>query len=200
MTITYKYELLSDEHIYEVAKIHFHSLNMGILSNFGEKFLFKMYQRHISDKNNFGYVAKENDSVVGFVTGLTNDFSLIDCLDINSLKIFTQKCITNPILLLSLIKAYATLRIRSNITNSVELSHFAVKESFRGQSIGINLISHLQMKSYEHGYTKIWTTTHNPRLVKFYIETLKATVIKTNKINKINYTILEWGINFTNRK
>jgi ribosomal protein S18 acetylase RimI-like enzyme len=56
----------------QIAKIHRKEINQGFLSQLGENFLSKLYEAMILSKNAFVVVAKENNQVIGFVSGCPN--------------------------------------------------------------------------------------------------------------------------------
>lgn len=56
----------------QIAKIHQQEIDQGFLSQLGIKFLSKLYKVMVISPNSFVVVAKENDRIVGFISGCTN--------------------------------------------------------------------------------------------------------------------------------
>jgi len=56
----------------QIAIIHKQEINQGFLSQLGVKFLSKLYKSTMVSPNAFTIVAKDNDKVIGFISGCTN--------------------------------------------------------------------------------------------------------------------------------
>jgi len=56
----------------KAAQIHFQEIKYGFLAELGEKFLYCFYQAMVDSENAFLIIAKDNDSVIGFISGCTN--------------------------------------------------------------------------------------------------------------------------------
>ena len=55
-----------------IARIHLREINQGFLSQLGLKFLSKLYEAMILSKNSFVVIAKENNQIIGFISGSVN--------------------------------------------------------------------------------------------------------------------------------
>ena len=56
----------------QIAIIRKREINQGFLSQLGVKFLSKLYKSTMVSPNAFTIVAKDNDKVIGFISGCTN--------------------------------------------------------------------------------------------------------------------------------
>ena len=76
----------------------------------------------------------------------------------------------------------------------VELSHFAIKEEWKGKGIGGILIKKFEEATKARGFSSIYTRTHNERLSSHYIKKRRAKVLKRIPMDSYNSLILKWGI------
>jgi len=63
---------LTKDHSLQVASLHISGISTGFISSLGQKFVSALYEAIAEDKNSFGFVAVENDKVLGFVAFTTN--------------------------------------------------------------------------------------------------------------------------------
>lgn len=61
---------LSDEHIPQIAKLHVEGIGTGFISSVGIGFVTALYGALAESKSSFGFVAEENDKIIGFVIKL----------------------------------------------------------------------------------------------------------------------------------
>ncbi|MFH1975753.1 MAG: GNAT family N-acetyltransferase [Pseudomonadota bacterium] len=67
-----KYVPLKVEYARDVAGLHIIGIPTGFISSLGQEFVAALYEAIAEDKNSFGFVAVENDKVLGFVAFSTN--------------------------------------------------------------------------------------------------------------------------------
>lgn len=68
----HKIVLLNKHDSFQAAQLHVLGISTGFISSLGEKFVTALYEAVAEDKNSFGFVAVEDDKVIGFVTFSTN--------------------------------------------------------------------------------------------------------------------------------
>ena len=56
----------------QVARLHTEGISRGFISSLGMKFVTAVYEAIAEDKNSFGFVAVENEEVLGFVAFSTD--------------------------------------------------------------------------------------------------------------------------------
>jgi len=63
---------LTKNHSLQVASLHISGIPTGFISSLGREFVAALYEAIAEDKNSFGFVAIEEDKVLGFVAFSTN--------------------------------------------------------------------------------------------------------------------------------
>lgn len=63
---------LSKQYSYEVAGLHIKGISTGFISSLGLGFVTALYESIAEDENSFGFVAIEDEKVLGFVAFTTN--------------------------------------------------------------------------------------------------------------------------------
>jgi len=63
---------LLPEHAFQTAKLHMYGISTGFISSLGIDFVTALYEAIAQSKSSFGFVAQENNSVLGFVAFTTN--------------------------------------------------------------------------------------------------------------------------------
>ena len=164
---------IQNEHLDEVVEIFFEELKISILSLFGKEFIKKMFILLLKENLGFVSLSDESNKVNGFIIMVKQDISLFKCITFRSILNFITKILTNysilKAFLISFFKLYLLRNsLKDDTKSSVELSHFAVKDSFKGKGIGTNLIKRLEKQAKQESYSKVFTSTHNLRLVEFY--------------------------------
>lgn len=122
----------------QIAKIHQQEINQGFLSQLGIKFLSKVYEATIVSPNAFTVIAKDNDKVIGFISG---------CINVSKFyRDFYKKYVANTFLILVpkifrisvLKKIFETIRYprqKEKKLPEAELLTIVVLKSFHGQGI-----------------------------------------------------------------
>lgn len=143
----------------KIAEIHGKEIKDGFLSSLKAAFLCKFYKAIIGSKNSFCVVAKEENVVIGFISGVTNisDFYryfsqnyFFVLIPVFLLKIFDfgiVKKITETIFYPQKIKDFPR----------AELLTFAVKKEFQRQGIGSQLLEKFvdEMKKRQINFFKV---------------------------------------------
>ncbi|HBR18956.1 MAG: hypothetical protein A2Y13_11545 [Planctomycetes bacterium GWC2_45_44] len=68
----YKIVLLNKHYLFQAALLHIQGIPTGFISSLGQEFVAALYEAIAEDKNSFGFVAVEDDKVLGFVAFTTN--------------------------------------------------------------------------------------------------------------------------------
>lgn len=63
---------IKPEHAQDIAALHIQGITTGFISSLGIDFVTALYEAIAESNSSFGFVAKENDSVLGFVAFTTN--------------------------------------------------------------------------------------------------------------------------------
>jgi hypothetical protein len=194
-----EYISIEESHVGLICKIHQIELKVGILNLFGPKFLENMYISLLR-KGNWGFLAKVNDDVIGFIFATKYQLSLINCLCSHSLFCLLINLLRNPLKLISFIMAirhsYFGKQNEKIISteNMIELSHFAVREEWKGFGVGKILVEKLENKASQGGFNFVFTRTHNERLSKYYINKKNAFLITTHLLGSYETSVLKWKI------
>jgi ribosomal protein S18 acetylase RimI-like enzyme len=72
MTEDISIEVLADRKAKEVAELHIKGINTGFISSLGIDFVTALYEAIAHSKDSFGFIAQQNDKVLGFVAFTTN--------------------------------------------------------------------------------------------------------------------------------
>jgi ribosomal protein S18 acetylase RimI-like enzyme len=67
MTREIKFQTMTNQYAARVARLHIQGISTGFISSLGVNFVTALYEAIAEDKNSFGFVAVENDKVLGFV-------------------------------------------------------------------------------------------------------------------------------------
>jgi len=59
--------LLNKSHSNQTAQLHISGIPNGFISSLGQEFVAALYEAIAEDKNSFGFVAVEEDKMLGFV-------------------------------------------------------------------------------------------------------------------------------------
>lgn len=157
----------------QIAKIHKQEINQGFLSQLGEAFLSKLYEAMIIFPNSFVVVAKENNQVIGFISGCANIK--------NFYKYFLKKYFfcTVIILLPKLLNFNTVKKISETLKYSkkhekklpeTELLVIAIKKEFHGQGIAQKMFDSFinEMEKREINQFKVIVGENLLRAIGFY--------------------------------
>jgi len=157
----------------QIARIHKQEINQGFLSQLGVKFLSKLYEATIMSKNSFVVVARENNQIIGFISGCTNVK--------NFYKYFLKKYTLWAIIILlpkllkfaTIKKIFETLkysRKKEENLPETELLVIAIKKEFHGQGIAIKMFNFFvnEMKNKKIKQFKVIVGKNLSRAIGFY--------------------------------
>jgi len=163
-------ELAKKEDCFEIAKIHLKQIGKGFLNQLGIEFLKVFYEEIANSRNTFLIVAKENDNIIGFISG---------CFDLKKFyKSFIKKnffkiffILVKKIFIIK--KAFETAKYskkeKSNLPKA-ELLSIAVLPRFQGQGVSQKLLEEfiLKMKEKNVKKFKVLVGQELKRANKFY--------------------------------
>lgn len=193
------YFVLDKFDVKEVVEIHNCELKISVLTLFGSAFLRRMYLVLLKEEN-WGFVAKLEGNIVGFIFATKPKTSFFKCLSIIDVFFFLINSIRNPIKFISFLNVLKEfyMGILKNRTfqkeSLIELFNFAIKKDYKSRGIGSELIKKFEFKAKECGFSHVLTRTHNKKLSDYYIKNKKATVIKKIKSVIQGSIILKWKI------
>jgi len=157
----------------EIAKIHKQEINQGFLSQLGIKFLAKLYEAMILSKESFVVVAKENNQIIGFISG---------CVNVkNFYKDFLKNHTFSAIIILlpkffnfvTIKKIFETLKYSKRKEDNLpeaELLVIASKREFHGKGIALKTFECFinEMKKREIEQFKVIVGENLSRAIGFY--------------------------------
>jgi len=164
--------LATEEDITQVAKIHYKEINQGFLNQLGEKFLYYFYKTMINSSYSFLIVAREDDNIIGFVSG---------CINLrNFYREFFKKYFFQVFLILlkkvfnkKIIKSvFETIRYSQKTDNlpKAELISIAVPQKFQGLGVGKKILEKFisEMEKRNIKYFKVIVGKNLHQAIKFY--------------------------------
>jgi ribosomal protein S18 acetylase RimI-like enzyme len=129
----------------EIASLHIAGISSGFISSLGQEFVTALYEAIAEDENSFGFVAIEEDKVIGFVAFSKNLSQLYKYIIFK--KSFRFLCI----LLMKIISIKSIKKICANLfypkkmkqigLPEAELLSIAVAKAGRGKGIAKQLIN-----------------------------------------------------------
>ena len=190
---------IREEHLDQILEIFFEELNISVLSLLGKKFIKKNFIYLIRDNLGFVSISENNGKILGFIFMKKKNFSLFKCLTFESSFCFLTKILASYVNFKAFIISFFQLYIRrSDIINNdkatVELSHFAVKNDHKSKGIGSELIKRFENEAKLVGYNKVFTSTHNLKLVQFYKTKKNARIISIIDIGLYKSHNIIWDI------
>lgn len=143
----------------QVARLHIEGISTGFISSLGIRFVTALYEAIAESKYSFGFVAVENDKVLGFVAFTTNLNALYKSIMLKkglrfifvlAGKMFSLHCIK---------KVFETLFYPSRIEQmdlpQAELLSIAISQEARGKGIAATLTKTGFKECARRGITKV---------------------------------------------
>jgi len=174
----------------KIAEIHYQEINQGFLSSLGENFLSKLYEATIKSPLAFVVVAKENNKIIGFISGCVNTKKFY--------KYFIRKYFFRVLfVLLSKItnfkKIFETLKYSQENKNlpKAELLTIAVIKKYQGKGVAQELFKKFLQEMQKRKIKKFKVVVGEDliRAIKFYeklgLKLHSYTSIHNNKKSKI---------------
>lgn len=186
-------ELAKKEDALEIAKIHKAEINRGFLSTLSTSFLRNLYLAIIDSKENFCIVAKENNKVIGFISGVSD-------LDKFYSNFFRKYFIQSFFILFKkffsisfIVKAFETLfyPVKEKELPKAELLTMAVRSEFHGKGIASQMFSEFmsEMRNRQIRSLKVLVGEELKPAINFYekmgFKFLKNTKVHGNNISRI---------------
>ena len=149
----------SDDEIKAVALIHYECINLGFLSKLGSDFLYYLYKSINNCDETELIIAKDNNQVIGFVSGATTLRPVMHYLIRHYFLQTTVAIIPHLFSIKNIKKIYELLKYsktadQENNLPEAELLSLAVKEKYRGSGVAQMLFSKLMAAFKEKGHDK----------------------------------------------
>ena len=186
-------ELAKKENALEISKIHKAEINRGFLSTLSDSFLKNLYLAIIDSRENFCVVAKENEKVIGFLSGVSD----LDAFYSNFFKKYFFRSffiLFKKFFSLSFIlKAFETLfyPVKEKELPKAELLTMAVRSEFHGKGIASQMFTEFinEMKRRNIKSLKVLVGEELKPAIYFYekmgFKFLKNTKVHGNNISRI---------------
>ncbi len=131
-------------HVGQIAKLHIEGISTGFISSLGIDFVTALYEAIAESKDSFGFVAKENDRVLGFVAFTTNLNKLYKSVILKKGWRFALLLAGKMFSLKRIKKVFETLfypsRIKKMNLPSAELLSIVVADESQGKGLGLQLL------------------------------------------------------------
>lgn len=141
---------LTDKDANGVAALHIESITRGFISSFGIDFVTSLYKAIAQSKTSFGFVAVDNDKVLGFVVFTNNIKSLYWSIILKSglhlMLLFAKKALSFQRIKNALETLFYPSRTKKIKLPPAELLSVAVAPKERGRGLASQLIK----KGFEH--------------------------------------------------
>jgi ribosomal protein S18 acetylase RimI-like enzyme len=128
----------------DVARLHIEGIPTGFISSLGLGFVTAMYEAIAEDKNSFGFVAAEEDKIVGFVAFTTNLSTLYEQVIFHKGFKFAFVIVPKLVSLRAMKKVWQNLFYPSKMKKmelpDAELLSIAVSPEGRGKGFARQLI------------------------------------------------------------
>lgn len=181
---------ISGEYLNDITKLHIISLKNDFLPSMGFNFLKSLYKGILDKENIYGFVAKDNKKVIGFIIGCKD---MADYLKVSLMSNFIElffylglRILKKPQLLINVIE---TLSYSSKEKGpKAELVIIAIKKKYRGIGLGKKLIQILEKRFKEKKINEYKLTVHADKQAVYFYEKLGYYQFSQFKLyNKIWY-------------
>jgi ribosomal protein S18 acetylase RimI-like enzyme len=135
---------LETGHARDVAKLHVSGINLGFISSLGIDFVTELYEAIAQSNYSFGYVAIENERVIGFIAFTTNLNALYKSVVLKKGLRFAFLLARKMISWHTIKRIFETLfypsRTKIRDLPKAELLSIAVSDIARGRGVATQLI------------------------------------------------------------
>ncbi len=135
---------LESKHAEQIAMLHIQGINTGFISSLGIDFVTALYEAIAKNKSSFGFVAEENDKVLGFVAFTTNINKLYKSVILKKGWRFALLLAGKMFSLKRIKKVFETLfypsRIKKMNLPLAELLSIVVADESQGKGLGLQLL------------------------------------------------------------
>lgn len=170
-----KIDHLQRQDIEIISQIHLESLENNFLPSLGLNFLKALYKGIVGKKGNYGFVAIENQKVVGFAIGTKN---MKDYLKLALRSNFLELClylffrlIKKPTLLKNVLETFTYST--KDVGPKAELVVIGILKKYQGMGIGKKLIKSLEEKFKKEKIKKYKLTVHSDKRAVYFYEKLR---------------------------
>lgn len=167
---------LNIRHAEQVAWLHIQGINTGFISSLGIEFVMALYGAIAEDKNSFGFVAVEDDKILGFVAFTTNLSKLYKAIILKRGLHFAFLLAGKMFSLERIKKVLETLfypgRIRKINLPSAELLSIVVAQQGQGKGLATQLVQAglQECQKREIDKVKVLVGTGNEAANKLYLK------------------------------
>jgi len=150
---------LKKQHASQVASLHISGISTGFVSSLGLGFVSALYESIAEDENSFGFVAVEDEKVLGFVAFTTHLDKLYKSVVLKSGWRFALLLVGKMFSLKRIKKLFETLsypgRVKKMELPSAELLSIVVAEEGRGKRLGTQLLQKALQECARRGIQEI---------------------------------------------
>jgi len=154
-----EYITLKINHASQVARLHIEGISTGFISSLGHEFVTALYEAIVESEYSFGFVAVENDKVLGFVAFTTNLNSLYKSIMFKKGLRFAFLLAGKMFSFQRIKKVFETVfypsRIEKMVLPKAELLSIAISDEARGRGLATQLTQQGFTECAKRGITKV---------------------------------------------
>jgi len=139
-----EFKSLQPVHSHHVAKLHIEGIPTGFISSLGIEFLTCLYEAIAQSKSSFGFVAEEENSILGFVAFTSNLNKLYKSVVLKKGWLFALLLASRMFSLQQIKKVFETLfypsRVKKMDLPSAELLSIVIAPQSQGKGLGGQLL------------------------------------------------------------
>jgi len=180
----------------ELAGLHIKAFPDSLLTSFGKSYLITLYSTLVKEAVIF-FILLDGNKIKGAIIG-SRDISKISYSKSLIVTSLFRSCFIRPKLLLNICLSFMVSldkNFKVDFTPSnIELSFFMVDPSLRSQGHGSSLLRYFEKQCDALNVNQIYTRTHNPRLVDFYIQKKSGSIKNFLNCFNISNWLVFWRI------
>ncbi len=168
--------LLNKSHSNQTAQLHISGISTGFISSLGISFVMALYEAIAKNKSSFGFVAEENDKVLGFVAFTTNINKLYKSVILKKGWRFALLLAGKMFSLKRIKKVFETLfypsRIKKMNLPTAELLSIVIAPEGQGRGLATQLVMKGFAECARRGISKVKVLVgaHNEPANKLYLK------------------------------